>query len=268
MPTSDRAEPPLPIWFDAAHAPTGRRTGGRAGEPLTRERIVAAAVALADAEPHGEITMRALATRLGVRSPMGLYRYVGSKDGLADLMADEVYRQITVVRGRGWREALRGLGLSGWAAVQRHPWFARLAFARPPFGPGALALYDTALAELDPLGLDAPTRMGAINTVLGHVLGAGLALLEENAMRAGAGVRDESDLADAAAPLLARIAESGRYPHFSRWAADPARDEPAPQSFERILDWLLDGLSSLTEDVPTPGSPLRRRGTPADHRLR
>jgi AcrR family transcriptional regulator len=242
--------PPDPTaWIDAGLAPTGRptRAADRA-EPLSTPRIVAAAVELADAEPHGEITMRALATRLGVRSPMALYRYVGSKEGLADLMADEVYGMVTPTRGQGWREALRSLGLTGWAAVQAHPWFARLAFARPPFGPNALAMYDAALAELEPLGLDASARMGSISTVFGHVLGSGLALLEERAMRARVGVVSDSQLAEFAVGPLAGIAESGRYPHFSRWAADADRDAVAPQSFEQILDWLLDGLSTLTTD--------------------
>jgi AcrR family transcriptional regulator len=249
---TDRPAPPL--WFDerlaraADHPPARRRAHAPAParpETLSRERVVAAAIALADAEPNGEITMRALAARLGVRSPMALYRYVGSKDGLADLMVDEVYGMITITRGRGWREALRSLGLSAWEAVQRHPWFARLAFARPPFGPNTLAMFDAALAELEPLGLDAPTRMGSIDAVLGHVLGAGLALLEENAMRARAGMPTDEDLTAAAAPYLERIAAAGRYPHFTRWAADPARHDPPPQSFELILEWLLNGLDTL-----------------------
>jgi AcrR family transcriptional regulator len=232
--------PAAPIWFDAVHPPPNRRI-----ELLSRERIVAAAMALADAEPHGEITMRALAGKLGVRSPMALYRYVNSKDGLADLMMDEVFGQFSVPRGEGWRAALRGLGRSGWAATRRHPWFARLAFARPPLGPRTLAVYDAALAELEPLGRDAATTMGSINTVLGHVLGSGLALLEENAMRARIGVTDESELGDLAAPYLTMITDSGRVPHFARWMADPTRDDPAPQSFEQILEWLLDGLATL-----------------------
>jgi AcrR family transcriptional regulator len=229
-----------PTWSAAPRSPVPPRP-----DQLSRERIVAAAIELADAEPHGEITMRALAARLGVRSPMALYRYVGSKDGLADLMADEVYGLITPTRGQGWREALRSLGRTGWVAVQAHPWFARLAFARPPFGPNALAMYDAALAELEPLDLDAATRMGSINTVLGHVLGSGLALLEERAMRARVGVTSDDQLADAAVGPLAEIAASGRYPHFSRWAADAARDAAPPQSFEQILEWLLDGLATL-----------------------
>ena len=227
------------VWFQE---PTSRSQ-----EPLSRARIVAAAIALADEEASGEVTMRTLASRLGVRSPMALYRYVGSKDGLADLMADHVYGRLAVTRGEGWQPALRSLGTSGWAAVQQHPWFARLAFSRPPLGPNALTVYDAALAELDPLGLPAATRMGFVNTVLGHVLGSGLALHEEQSMRARAGITSEEDLADAAEPYLTRIAESGQYPHFSRWAADPERLTPQPQDFETILEWLLSGLATMAD---------------------
>jgi AcrR family transcriptional regulator len=238
MTTSDHEPGPAGlVWFDEPAAP-------RATPQLSRDRIVAAAIELAGRQMSGEITMRALAADLGVRSPMALYRYVGSKDGLSDLMADQVYGQITVPRGDGWRAALRGLGRSGWAAVQRHPWFARLAFSRPPLGPHALSVYDAALAELEPLGLDAATRMGFVSAVLGQVLGSGLALLEEQAMRTRTGLATDADLDRAAAPYLDRIAAAGAHPHFSRWAADPRRDVTTFPSFEQVLDWLLDGLAS------------------------
>src|SRR5579875_1058394 len=97
------------VWLDEPPATPPRAA-------LSRERVVEAAMALADEEPGGELTMRTLAARLGVRSPMALYRYVRSKDGLADLMADRVYGQFEVTRGAGWRPALRALGLTGWAA--------------------------------------------------------------------------------------------------------------------------------------------------------
>ncbi|MFB6572399.1 TetR/AcrR family transcriptional regulator [Streptomyces noursei] len=242
-PSERRPAPGGLVWFGEPAPP-------RATEQLSRARIVAAALELADEQLPGEITMRALAARLGVRSPMALYRYVGSKDGLVDLMTDEVYGQMAVEQGRGWRDALRGLGRTSWVAVQRHPWFARLAFSRPPMGPNALHLYDAALAELEPLGLDAATRMRFVSTVLGHALGSGLALLEEQAMRARVGFRSDSDLDAAAAPYLARIAAEGRHPHFSRWAADPRRFAPEEQSFEQVLEWLLDGLATLVPPEP------------------
>lgn len=233
------------VWFDEPDPPRG--------EQLSRERIVAAAIALADADLRGEVTMRAVAARVGSSTPMSLYRYVGSKEGLTDLMVDEVYGEISVPPG-GWRERLGGLGTSGWEAVQRHPWFARLAFSRPPLGPHALALYDAALAALEEFDLGAAERMGAINTVLGHVFGSGLALLEERAMRERAGLPGEADLAAAARPYLQRITEEGRHPHFIRWANDPAHLDPAPQSFERILEWLLDGIAgSITPSARCSG---------------
>ncbi|WP_031465616.1 TetR/AcrR family transcriptional regulator C-terminal domain-containing protein [Sciscionella sediminilitoris] len=214
----------------------------RAGEQLSRERIVAAAMAIADEDPRGEVTMRAIATRIGTRSPMALYRYVRSKDGLADLMNDEVFGQLEIPRGQGWRACLRGLGHSASAALERHPWWARLAFSRPPLGPNALAVYDGCLAELDELGLDAATRMGCISIVFGQVYSTGLAALEERAMRARIGVQSEEQLADLARPYLDRITEEGAHPHFIAWANDPGRLAPPPQDFARTLEWLLDGL--------------------------
>jgi AcrR family transcriptional regulator len=243
--TGSGSQAPGLIWFDYPE-PSG------SAERLSRSRIVEAAMALADEEPSGAVTMRAVAGRVGVRSPMALYRYVASKDGLDDLLVDEVYGMVTVPAGHGWRAALHGLGLSGWRAMQRHPWAARLAYSRPPIGPHALRLYDTALGELDPLGLDASTRMGFVNTVLGHVFGSGLALLEERTMRARAGQATDADLSDAVAPYLIRVAQSGQYPHFSRWAADPGRYRPQPQTFEQVLDWLLDGLQALATTAEDP----------------
>lgn len=242
--TADDWTKPGFIWFEEPEPPGS-------ADRLSRARIVRAAVDLADEEPSGAITMRALAARLGVRSPMALYRYVMSKEGLDDLMVDEVYGTITVPTGHGWRTALRGLGCSGWEAMQRHPWAARLAYSRPPFGPNALRLYDDVLRELDLLGLDAPTRMGFISTVLGHVFGSGLALLEERTMRARTGQPTDADLSRAVSPYLARVAEAGQYPHFSQWAAESARHDPPPQTFEQILEWLLDGLQTLIDD-PQP----------------
>src|ERR1700761_7982945 len=148
------------VWFDTPPPP-------RATPQLSRDRVVGAAIELADRQPAGEITMRALATELGVRSPMALYRYVGSKDGLADLMTDQVYGELTVPRAAGWGRPWRGRGTGAGPAVRRHPWFAGRAFSRPPLGPHALARYDAALAELEPLGLDAATRMGVVSAVLG-----------------------------------------------------------------------------------------------------
>jgi hypothetical protein len=54
--------------------------------------------------------------------------------------------------------------------------------------------------------------------------------------------RTEEDLGEAVRPYLQRITEEGRYPHFVRWANAPGRFDPVPRSFERVLDWLLEGI--------------------------
>ena len=114
------------VWFDAPPPP-------RATPQLSRDRVVGAAIELADRQPAGEITMRALAAELGVRSPMALYRYVGSKDGLADLMTDQVYGELAVPRGEGWRPALRGLGTSAVDVIVLPLSLGPGDYAPPPF---------------------------------------------------------------------------------------------------------------------------------------
>lgn len=235
--TSSEKPPGGLVWFDEPSPPP-------ATEQLSRERVVAAAIVIADESVSGEITMRAIASRLGSRSPMALYRYVGSKDGLTDLMVDEVYGEITVPPPGDWRSCLREMGASAWAAVQRHPWFARLAFSRPPLGPNALRLYDGALAAVDELGLDAATRIGFVNTVLGQALSSGLALLEERIMRERTGLRAEDQLAAAVRPYLAKITAEGKYPHYIRWVNEPDHQADVV-TFEHHLEWQLDGLQRL-----------------------
>jgi AcrR family transcriptional regulator len=234
------ARPDLPrglVWFDEPVPPAPQAR-------LSRSRIVEAALAIADDDVLGEVTMRAIAARLGSRTPMSLYRYVGSKDGLVDLMVDEVYGEISIPDDGSWRDRLLALGRSARAATTRHPWFARMAFSRPPLGPHALTMYDRALAALADLGLTEHQKMEFVGTVLGQVLAAGLAELEERRMRERVGLHTDAELADAARPYLERIAAEGRHPHFSRWARDPARTTgPHDDPFDRVLGWLLDGLS-------------------------
>ncbi len=222
------------VWFEEPPQAAGR---------LSRGRIVDAAIELADADARGEVTMRAIATKLGSSTPMSLYRYVGSKDGLTDLMLDRVNGEITVPADGPWQERLRGLALSARAAVRRHPWYARLTFSRPPFGPNALAIFDAALAALEPLDLDAATRMGFVSTVLGHVYATGLAELEESTMRDRIGLATDAELNEVAAPYHQRITDEGRYPHYISWVNDPARFGPGP-TFEQTLDWLIAGLAT------------------------
>jgi AcrR family transcriptional regulator len=91
---------------------------GRAGAPaLSRERIVRAALEIADADGTAAVTMRRVAAALGSSTPMSLYRYVGGKDGILDLMLDAVYAEIDLPArpGGDWRADLTLLARNGGA---------------------------------------------------------------------------------------------------------------------------------------------------------
>ncbi|MEU7407444.1 TetR/AcrR family transcriptional regulator C-terminal domain-containing protein, partial [Streptomyces sp. NPDC044948] len=108
--------------------------------PLDRERIVAAAVALADEGGLEAVSLRKVAARLNA-GPMRLYGYISTKAELFDLMVDEVYAEILPEERPGdWREALHGLAHRTRQAALRHAWLADLLGGRPALGPNGLAV--------------------------------------------------------------------------------------------------------------------------------
>jgi AcrR family transcriptional regulator len=230
-------EPPGPLVWWLPEPPRG------AQPTLGREQIVRAAIKIADAEGAPAATMRRIAAALGSSTPMSLYRYVGSKDGLVDLMLDTVCGEIDVPAAPtgDWRADLSRLARENWAMMRRHPWYPELVFSRPPMGPNALRLTDYGLAVLG--ALDPPTAMTYLSTINGLTIGTALQLAEEQKMRRRIGVRSEDELREAARPFHEWIVASGRYPHYNRWLADGARFLDT-DGFELVLDMLLDGIAA------------------------
>ncbi|MEZ5096070.1 MAG: TetR/AcrR family transcriptional regulator [Nocardioides sp.] len=115
-------------------------------EPLSRPVVVAAAVALADAEGLDAVSMRRLAERLGV-VPMALYKHVADKDDLVDAMVDQLIAELDPPpppSGRdGWLAAVRGTIRSARAAVLRHPWARRAIETRTRRTPAVLGHMET-----------------------------------------------------------------------------------------------------------------------------
>ncbi|RDI53128.1 TetR/AcrR family transcriptional regulator C-terminal domain-containing protein [Nocardia mexicana] len=239
--------PPGPLIWSLPEPP------GRPTTTLSRADILRAALALADAEGARALTMRRVATAVGASTPMSLYRYVGSKDGLVDLMIDAVYGEIpldTPHSGK-WRAALERLTMDSWAVIERHLWFGELVYSRPPIGPNALRYFDFRFALLEPLGLSADDLSLLTGAVDGHLFGTALQYAEEQRMRARAGLRSEEELAAAARPLLEPMLADGRYPAFARWFRGRTGAGPEdPVSW--TLGCLLDGL---TGRFGLPGSP-------------
>ena len=97
--------------------------------PLTRERVLRAAVALADREGVA-VSMRKLAKELGVEA-MSLYHHVAGKNALLDGMVDHVFSEIDLPAAeQGWKAAMRQRAISARAALRRHPWAIALMESR------------------------------------------------------------------------------------------------------------------------------------------
>ncbi|WP_275294747.1 TetR/AcrR family transcriptional regulator C-terminal domain-containing protein [Amycolatopsis sp. La24] len=171
----DRGPTP-PIWL--LPGPPERGWG------LGRVDIVNAAVRLADHGGAEALTMRAVAKELGASTPMSLYRYVHSKDGLVDLMLDLANGEVRTpeVPGEDWRGELTAVAVDTWAMTKRHPWYARLVHQRPPAGPNASRRTEFVLATFDRLGQDLASALGYARLLDGYVTGQALQWAEERAM--------------------------------------------------------------------------------------
>jgi AcrR family transcriptional regulator len=126
-----------------------------AANGLTRKRIVAAAVAIADKEGLGAVSIRKIAAQLD-SSAMALYHYVPSKRDLLNLMLDASYSDFewqaeTIT---GWREALRHFAWESRRLLKEHPWTSPLRAADPEYGPECIRILEGLFASLAQFGLD------------------------------------------------------------------------------------------------------------------
>lgn len=220
------------------------------GDPdLTRDRIVAAAIRVADAEGLAHLSMRRIATELGA-APMSLYRHVNGKDELLASMMDSVLGE-DVLPGRppkGWRAQLELSSRVQWQGFRRHPWLAlALSVTRPQLIPNGMRHTEWALRALDGLGLTIQEMMHIHTTLFSNVRGLALNLEAEAQAEQDSGLTSdewmqtqESDFHAIADdfPLLNRFVNSGT-------ALD------LDQLFEFGLARLLDGLAQhLTRRQP------------------
>ena len=152
------------------------------GDPdLTRERIVAAAIRVADAEGLAQLSMRRIATELGA-APMSLYRHVNSKDELLVSMMDSVLGEdpLPTRLPKGWRAQLELSSRMQWQGFRRHPWLApALSITRPQLIPNGMRYTEWALRALDGLGLTIQEMIHVHLTLFSHVRGLALNLEAE-----------------------------------------------------------------------------------------
>ncbi|HYS41374.1 MAG TPA: TetR/AcrR family transcriptional regulator [Pseudonocardiaceae bacterium] len=240
------------LWRES-DGPTDTRRGPRQG--LTVERVVAAAIGLADAEGLGAVTMRQIAHLLGV-VPMSLYTYVPAKAELLDLMLDTTYSQMPRgdLTGGPWRERLTAIAHENRELFDRHPWVAEVATSRPPLGPGVMAKYEHELRAFAGLGLDDVEMDAALAFLLGFVHAAARSAAEVAAIRQDSAMSEEQWWA-ANGPLLARVFDQDKYPTAARVGAAVGAVHGAAYSPDHAyhfgLQRVLDGLGVLIDTHST-----------------
>jgi AcrR family transcriptional regulator len=222
----------------------------RKGKPeLSVDRIVRAAIDVADAEGLQALSMRRVAERLGVGT-MSLYTYVPGKPELFDVMLDTVYGETArpqEVPG-GWRGRLERIARENWALYLRHPWLLQVAASRPVLGPNVTAKYDYELSAVDGIGLTDLEMDSVITLIIGFVHGTARGAVEAAQAESRTGMTDEQWWA-AHAPFFSRIADTSRFPVAARVgqaAGEAHQSAYSPEhAFEFGLRRVLDGIEAL-----------------------
>ncbi|GAB3207306.1 TetR/AcrR family transcriptional regulator C-terminal domain-containing protein [Marinactinospora endophytica] len=213
--------------------------------PLTRGRIVATAIALADREGADAISIRLLAGRLGV-TPMTLSRHVAGRDELELLMIRAVFRSepLSNVAPEGWREQLEEVCRSQWRLYRRHPWLAELlSVLRPAPVPEAMEHSERTLRALAQLGLTGTERWRAALALPALVRGLALTVVDELRTARETRMHTAEWWTAMEGEILQRF-QTGRFPYLSAMEADEVIDD-LDGLFELSLRCHLDGLAGL-----------------------
>ncbi|MET9614364.1 TetR/AcrR family transcriptional regulator [Kitasatospora indigofera] len=238
--------------------------------PLSRDRVLHAAVALADGTGIEALSMRRLAQELGV-VPMALYKHVANKEELLDGMVDAVVGGIRPPDlGPDWRGAVRGRILAAREALRSHPWASQVIRSRSGPTPALLAHMDAVIGVFRTGGFSVDLTHHAMHALGSRILGFTQEVFDAppgaapgNAPGAGPGPQ-----AAGQAAAFRQLAE--RYPYVTELAGATAHDEDSVVGrgcddqfeFEFALDLLLDGFERLRQQgwTSSPGPAGGRAG--------
>ncbi len=252
-PAGGEAQIPAPPWQRLPDRKARRRR-----EPISREAIVAAAIRLLDREGLAALSMRRLADELGAGAA-SLYWHVGSKDGLLDLVLDEIIGEgldqaLAEITGAGqtsdpdparWREQLKDVARAQRRTSLRHPYLVRISIGRIPMGPNALRYSERVLAILRVGGLSPRLAVQGYLLLIATVNGF---TVDDTGVEDGAGEDgsrgDPASRAEAANMARDYIASlpAGMFPHMTALADEFAFSD-ADERFELLIDIFVDGLA-------------------------
>lgn len=177
---------------------------GKSREPLTRERALKVAMALADEKGLEALTMRALAQELGVEA-MSLYHHASNKSDILDGMVDLVFAEIELPMGNGeWKKEMRKRAHSARAALNRHPWAIGLMESRSAPGMATLLHHDAVLGSLRQGGFSLVLTAHAYSMLDAYLYGF---VLQE--LQLPFDTEDSKDTQEATRAIFERIPEGG-----------------------------------------------------------
>ena len=213
------------------------RPGTRSRIPLSRERILVTALALADTSGIESLTMRKLGEAVGVEA-MSLYNHVPSKGDLLDGLIDLVFGEIELPDGAdGWKAAMRQRAICARAVLSRHRWAIGLMESRTTPGPATLRHHDAVLGLLRQAGFPLGLAAHAYSALDSYSYGFAL---QEASLPFEAG----PETAEMAQAMLAHF-PADEFPHLAEFTFEhvlqPGYDYGG--EYEYGLDLLLDGLA-------------------------
>lgn len=213
---------------------------------VTREDVVRTAIAIADAEGSAALSMRRVATELGVAT-MSLYRHVPSKDDLVERMIDAVFddHRLTGPPPADWFDAVEAGARRIWKIFRRHPWAAAvMSLTRPQVTPAVLAYGEWVMSALHAAGFELRRIFQVHLTVFSYVRGLAVSLEPEAAAEQETGLTFGEFIATQDTAIEAVMA-SGSFPTFQAVAAGADFDLDLDEQFEFGLRLLLAGLAGL-----------------------
>jgi len=228
--------------------------------PLNRERVLAAAVVLADEAGIESLSMRRLAQELGV-VPMALYKHIANKEELLDGMVDDIVGEIDPpVRDSGWKSAVRLRVLSARQSLLRHPWARQVLESRTTRTPAVLGYMDSFIGMFLAGGFSVDLTHHVMHALGSRMWGFTQELFDDSAGGVPADLPPEMQAA-----MMQEMAR--RYPNILQVAMAANHDDGSVVSqgcddqfeFEFALDLLLDGFERFHQQGWTSGPPKLER---------
>ena len=206
--------------------------------PLSRDRVLRAAMAVADAGGIGALTIRSLAQSLGVK-PMSVYYYVANKDEILDAIVDLVFAEIELpVAGGVWRAEMARRANSAREVLRRHPWATALLQSRVNPGPATLRHHNAVIGSLREAGFSLEQTAHAFALIDSYVYGFALS---EHALP----INGPESVAEIAGSMVEHFPVA-EYPFLFEFTMQHVMqpDYDFGKEFEFGLNLILDGLAN------------------------